>query len=309
MQKHRFEPRISVTSSGLFAFAILTTFLFSYANVIYRLAEIWWENADYSHGFLVPVVSAVYMFIHRDVLLDGFNRERSWTVVAMGVAFICAGFLLRLAGIMVRALPVEGYSIVALVAGLILLLCGWRALWVMVPACLFLILMIPLPSGLVTPLRSNLQSVATSVSVFTLQTIGLPAIARGNVILLPEAEIGVAEACSGLRMLVAFTALVAALTMFVERPRLDKVILMLCIIPIAVIVNAWRVVVVAVATYYRPEWADTVHDYAGLGMMFLAIGLLWLILQFLSKLFQPASTENSKHTQATVKWNPKTQQS
>ena len=283
-----------MSSSALFAFALLATLLLSYATVIVRLGEVWWGNADYSHGFFVPVVSVAYMFIHRGVLIEGFNRKQPKTVVAVGIAMLCIGFLLRLVGIAVRALPVEGYSVIALVAGLILLLCGWRALWVMMPACLFLLLMLPLPGGFVMPLRSGLQSVATSISVFALQTLGLPAIARGNVIVLPEAEIGVAEACSGLRMLVAFTALVSALAMFVERPLRDRAILLLCIVPIAVIVNAWRVVVVAVATYYRPGWADTVHDWAGLGMMFLAIGLLWGVLWFLSNLFPTVATSGSK---------------
>ena len=110
---------------------------------------------------------------------------------------------------------------------------------------------------------------------------------------LPDAEVGVAEACSGLRMLVAFAALVTAAVMFLGRSLLDNVILLLSIVPIALIVNAWRVVMVSLATQYAPDWSDMVHDVTGLAMMLLAAAILWGVLKFLDALFiQPESTSN-----------------
>ena len=43
-----------------------------------------------------------------------------------------------------------------------------------------------------------------------MQTLGRPALAEGNVILLNDVELGIVEACSGLRMLVVFFALSTA---------------------------------------------------------------------------------------------------
>jgi exosortase len=259
--------------------------LVGYAGVFQRLVTIWWNKDDYGHGFAVPIVAAVYLWLRRDVIQASFNRSQPLPTLLIGIGFIVFAVVLRTAGILGRALPVEAFSIVPLAIGICCMLCGRDVILKILPACLFLVLMLPIPQQIAGPLRSNLQSVATSISVFSLQTMGVPAIARGNVIVLPDAEVGVAEACSGLRMIVSFTALVAAVTLFINRPLLERAVLLLAILPIAVIVNAWRVVVVSIATQYAPAWSETVHDWAGLLMMVLAAGLLWLLLKFMSVLF------------------------
>lgn len=260
--------------------------LVAYWDVFARIVPIWWSKSDYSHGFLVPVVSAAYLYVNRGILIESIFTSSTLTAVIAGSCLMVSGFALLWVGILGRALPVEGASLVVVLLGLLLMLAGWRATLRLWPACLFLLLMLPIPGGLLSSVKFQLQTVATAASVFSLQTMGLPAISRGNVIVLPSAEIGVAEACSGLRMIVAFTALVAAATMFIERARVEKLILLAAILPIAVIVNAWRVVVVSVVTHLRPSLADVVHDLAGMLMMVLALAFLWLLLKFMDALFE-----------------------
>ena len=71
------------------------------------------------------------------------------------------------------------------------------------PAVLYLVFMVPLPGFLGRAMSQSLQSIATQSSVFSLQLLGVPAVAQGNVIHLSDQTLGVAEACSGLRMLYA----------------------------------------------------------------------------------------------------------
>src|SRR5207244_4033561 len=86
----------------------------------------------------------------------------------------------------------------------------------------------------------------TICSTFALQTLGLPALAEGNVILLNEVEIGIVEACSGLRMLVIFFALSTAVALLSRRPLTDRVAIVVSAIPIALLSNLLRIIVTGV---------------------------------------------------------------
>ena len=70
--------------------------------------------------------------------------------------------------------------------------------------------MLPLPGRFPEMLASTLQSLATLASTNVLQTLGFPAQSEGNVIILSQVELGVVEACSGIRMLVVFCAISTA---------------------------------------------------------------------------------------------------
>ena len=259
--------------------------LISFYDLIWRLAQVWVGQPDYGHGFFVPVVACGFFYVRREALSKAYRLPRSSWAAMAGGGLIVTAFGLRTLGLVLQSSPIEGLSIVPLSIGIFLLLFGWRGCWIALPGCLFLALMVPIPDFILFPFRARLQLIATQISVFSLQTLGLPAMSQGNVIVLPEAEIGVAEACSGLRMVLAFTALISAMVMFVKKPLTEKAILWSSILPIAIAVNAWRVVVVAIATHFRPSIADSVHDIAGFAMMFIAIGLFWLLQKFLSLTF------------------------
>ena len=82
---------------------------------------------------------------------------------------------------------------------------------------------------------------ATMASTFILQTLGFMAFSEGNVIQLNEARIGVVEACSGLSMLITFIALSTGMALVVKRPLLDKIVLVLSAIPVALVANIARI--------------------------------------------------------------------
>ena len=114
-------------------------------------------------------------------------------------------------------------------------------------------------------------------STFTLQTLGFMAFSEGNVIQLNEARIGVVEACSGLSMLITFIALSTGMAMVVKRPLIDKIVLVLSSIPVALVANIARI------TLDRHPARDGggkvadhfYHDLAGWVMIPLALVLYW----------------------------------
>jgi exosortase len=133
--------------------------------------------------------------------------------------------------------------------------------------------------------------VATICSTFILQTLGVTAYRTGNRIIIDELELGVVDACSGLRMLTIFCALAVAMVFLVDRPWWDKFIILLSAVPIALIVNIVRITMTALLYMWLGHEnalvEKLVHDWAGFLMMPLALGILCVELQVLSMLTVP----------------------
>jgi exosortase len=155
------------------------------------------------------------------------------------------------------------------------------------PSIAYLFFMIPLPYRVEMALGYPLQRIATLASNYALQTMGLPAVAEGHIILLGDARIGVVEACNGLGMLFTFFAFAVAAVLVLRRGLLDKTLLVLSAIPIALVANVTRITMTGLLhETVGGQVADAVyHDLAGWLMMPLALAALWGELFLLSHLF------------------------
>src|SRR5262249_47078650 len=180
----------------------------------------------------------------------------------------------------------DSTSLLPCLTGIVLLLAGWQGLLWAWPAIAFLVFMIPLPGFIAAGFSHPLQRVATISSTWLLQLFGVPAISRGNVIWLTSGQIGVVEACSGLRMLVLFLAITVAASFLIQRPLWEKTLIAVSALGIGVITNILRITVTAILyEYVGKELAEKVfHDLAGWLMMPAATGFLFLELYLLSKL-------------------------
>ncbi|HTU16657.1 MAG TPA: exosortase/archaeosortase family protein [Gemmataceae bacterium] len=250
-------------------------FLWAFASTLVDLAHVWRTNDQYSHGFLVPAFALFLLWLRRDRL----DRSAARSGLVIGSLLLALGIGMRLAGVYWYYLPLDSYAIVPCVAGLCWLLggwAGWRWAW---PAILYLAFMIPLPYRLSTAMSAPLQSLATTISTYIMQTIGLPALSEGNVIVLNEARLNVIEACSGLRMLVVFVALSTAMALLTRRPLLDKLILLISAFPIAVVSNILRITLTGILHETTSSEAANAffHDLGGWVMM--PLGLLFLALE------------------------------
>jgi exosortase len=243
------------------------------------MADRWSNDPQYSHGFLVPVFAAVVLWQRRD------RRPKALRPAWGGLAVLAAAVALRLLGAYLGVEALDAYSLLPALGGLCLLLGGWPALRWAWPAVAFLGFMMPLPFTLDMLLAHPLRRLATAASTYCLQTLGLPAVAEGNIIHIDAVRLGVVEACSGLGMLMTFFALATALALLLERRLADKLIIVASAVPIAVIANVARITLTGVAHYeWGPRAGDLLHTWAGWFMMPLALALLWLELRFLDRL-------------------------
>jgi exosortase len=246
------------------------------------MAENWWRDPQYSHGFLVPGFAALILWFRRPMLAKAKPQTNWW-----GLAFLVLGLALRLMGGLMDVPSVDAFSLLPTLAGLALLLGGRQACAWACPAIAFLAFMLPMPFSFETALGRPLQHLATLASTYVLQTSGFPALAEGNIIHIDHIKLGVVEACSGLGMLVTFFALATALALITRAPLPDRIVLVVSAIPIALIANVARITATAVAhTTLGPEAGNAVmHDLAGWLMMPLALALMWLELWLLDRLF------------------------
>ncbi len=258
----------------------------AYWTTLSDMAQRWAHDPQYSHGYLVPLFAAVLLWLRRGMLADAALRPTWWGALLLG-----AGIALRLGGTYFYFNWFDAISLIPCLLGLCLLIGGWAAWRFAWPAVLFLVFMIPLPHRLAIALAEPLQRLATLTSTFALQTLGVPALAEGNVILLSEVEMGIVEACSGLRMLVIFFALSTGMALVVRRRLWEKLLIVGSAAPIALLANVARITATGGVyellgdTERGRQLANAVfHDFAGWLMMPLALGRLGLELKWLKHL-------------------------
>jgi exosortase len=262
----------------------------AYFPVIREMTSKWFNNPQYSHAYLVPAFSAYLLWRSWGGQSSGVPRP-SW----IGLLPLLLGVFLHLLGAILYVSWLEMVSLLPLLWGIALLLGGWPALRASWVAIGFLVFMLPLPYRLETALSGPLQEVATGMSEYVLQLLGLPAFSEGNVIMVNDHRIGVVEACNGLGMLLLFFAMATGMALLSDRPWVDRVVLLLFAVPIAIVSNMIRIVATSVLYEVAGQrWGDLVfHDLSGWLMMPLALGMLWLVLKVLSfLLLEPPAGED-----------------
>jgi len=242
----------------------------------------WSTEPQYTHGFIIPIMAVALGWMRREKILAGEARSHT-----SGLLLLLIGMAFHLLATYFYVESLDAAGFLFSVTGLVLLIWGkrlFRGVW---PAVLFTGFMLPLPFQLERMLSDPLQVLGASESAWFIQAFGIPAIAQGNTILMGDTRLGVAEACSGLRMLIVFFAISAATVIISERTRWEKVLILFSAIPIALISNIVRIVATALAYQYASrETADLIfHDLSGWLMMPFAMLLLFLELKLIDLLF------------------------
>lgn len=279
----RFDMRDPFQRSTMIMIAVFTGLLvYSYLPGLTN-AYIAWANPQYAHGWIVPLFSAALLFWWRQPIA----APVAVSARLAGLLLLAAALGLRLFAASYRIVTIDMYTFVPAICGVFILLGGWSVFrWAWAPL-MFLIFMYPLPDEATRYLLGPLQTTATMVSTFALQTLGLEAYREGNQIVIGEMHLGVVDACSGLRMLTIFCALSVGLVMVGRRSWWENAVILASAIPIALAVNSIRITVTGVLYQVADtEFAERVfHDWAGLVMMPMAMAMLWAEQYILSNVF------------------------
>jgi len=250
---------------------LVAAFLYLYATVLPPLITDWLDDPNYSHGFLVPGLSAYFVWERRQTLVR-LRPQPHWG----GLVLLWCGLGMLLLGHLGAELFLMRSSMVVVLTALVWYLLGLPYVHALAFPLAFLLFMIPLPAILLNTITLPLQRLATQVSTFALQLVQLPVYREGNIIYLPHTTLEVAEACSGLSSLVSLLALAVVLAYITQHRLGTRWILVLSAIPIALVANAFRIWTTGVlAQRYGPHVAEGFyHTFAGWLVFVVALGLL-----------------------------------
>jgi len=252
--------------------------------VIYKMTRIGLNDSDWSHVLIIPFISLYYIHLNRKQIMATPRRVCVW-----GLPFVVAG----IAGFVLGIFPIQndmamGYSMIMTLFGIVLLLLGpamMRHLWFPIA---FLVFAIKVSDAIWSRVASEMQTIAAKGAVVFLEVTsgltGMHADLRGSTIDLdygqPNAPtaMNVAEACAGMRMLMAFLALGVALAFLFPRLWWQRLVMILLAGPIAILVNAARVAVLGWLHLIDPSLAQgDFHLLVGMLMLLPAAGLLMLV--------------------------------
>lgn len=249
-----------------------------YGPVLKHLIEQWWADPDYGHGFFVPLFSG-YVLWHERHRWGKRKVEPS----NFGLLTMVGAVALLLLGSLGAELFISQFSLVVLLAGMVVFLAGWGVLGSVFFPLSYLVFMIPIPVIIYNQITFSLQLLASRLATFWLELAKVPVLRDGNVLIFSNYSLEVVEACSGIRSLMTLISLVVAYGYLAERRRWVRYLLVLLMVPSAIVSNAIRIMGAGViARRFEPSAAEGfLHGFSGwvifVAALILMFGCHWIL--------------------------------
>ncbi|MBL0871109.1 MAG: exosortase/archaeosortase family protein [Phycisphaerales bacterium] len=241
------------------------------------------KAGDWSHAYMVPAISAYLLWQRREEL----SRVRAvtyWPGLLL-VMLSIACYVFFLAGVPNHM--GQGWSAILCVFGLVLLLCGPGVAKIAVLPIGYLLMGVTISEQVMNRITWPLQQIAAQGAYVLLTMLGVQVEIAGNQLtVIPTTgapvPLNVAEACSGMRMVIAFIALGLAVALVAVKPWWQRVLLMVLGVPIAILMNVVRVAVLGIASLSNPDLATGgAHMFIGTLLLVpgfvIYMGLVWAL--------------------------------
>jgi len=242
------------------------------------LTGIWLNSEEYSHGILIPFISLFLVWQKKNHIAE-IPFKGSW----IGVSIVLLGLGVYFLGALATLSLVVQYAFLIVLCGLVLAVAGprvFKEIWV---ALLLLAFAIPLPVYLYQGLSTKLQLISSQLGVSLIRLCDISVYLEGNVIDLGAYKLHVVEACSGLRYLFPLMSLAFIFAFFFKAAFWKRALVFLSSLPIAVLMNSFRVGVIGILVEYRgPSMAEGfLHDFEGWAIFMactaILIGEVWAL--------------------------------
>jgi exosortase D (VPLPA-CTERM-specific) len=253
----------------------------AFREALFELAKRWTVQEEYSHGFLIPVVSAWLIWTRRHVILASFGRP-SW----IGALLILLATFIHLVGLFSAIFILSQLAFVVALLGITVAVGGISLLRAAFFPIIFLIFAIPLPYFIDASLSLRLQLVSSELGVFFIRLFGISVYLDGNLIDLGTYKLQVVDACSGLRYLYPLVSLSFLAAYLFNAPLWQRALILLSSIPITVAMNGFRIGIVGLTMdRWGPRMADgALHFFEG-WIIFIASALILAVEAYLLALF------------------------
>lgn len=241
-----------------------------------------WSLSEYSHGWLVPVISLYVLWSRRQAIMATWGSG-SWS----GVAVTALALVLVVLSAMAFVQRGPYVALILLLGGLGLAAMGGRAMRYALIPLVFLTFAFPLPGSMQVPLSTSLQLVSSQLGAWMLDLLGISVFLEGNIIDLGSTmKLQVAEACSGLRYLFPLLCFGFICAWIFKAPFWARALVLLSTVPITILTNSARIALTGVFVEYgNEELAEGfLHLFEGWLIFGVALLLLFLLMSILAKL-------------------------
>ena len=279
-------PHVSLTvvlRGGMLALV----FVYAFFPVLVGLVQEWWSHSEYSFAFLVPGLAA-YMLWRRRRELRGPSQPS-----VTGLALFVVGLTIVFVGYVVAEELIQRVAIPVTLLGLVYFLRGWRG----AKACLlpigYLVLMIPIPFPVYKTMALGLRLLDAKAAAWWAEFFGVPVLQEGYLLHLPRITLEVADGCSGTLSLLALVALGTFYISEKDMAATRKAVLWAALIPVSVLANIVRIVLIVVLVHYSGNWIldTTFHAMVGTVNFVLGFGVILLLGSWLDR---PSSTRGGQ---------------
>jgi exosortase B len=233
-----------------------------------------WVSEEQGHG---PIIFGLALWLiwrkWPEVLAATTPAAASWT----GWPVLALGLVLHLLGRSQKILMFEVGSIIVVMAAVLLVKRGGRALAVLWFPFFFMLFMVPLPSEFVAAVTLPMKMAVSWATEHLLYAAGYPMSRTGVILQIGQYQLLVADACAGLQTLLTLEALGLFYLNLMRHPSAFRNIgLALFIIPISFSANVIRVVALTLITYYFGDAAGQgfLHGFAGMVLFITALLLI-----------------------------------
>jgi len=228
----------------------------------------------YSHGFLIPFISA-FLIRQKKEQLKELQTDHSW----WGLVLIFMVLLVHLLCMVFFIFSPSSFTIPLFIIGICLFFYGKEITRCLLFPLLFLFFMCPPPLLVIGKIAEPMKLNVSKFSANIVSSFGIPVFYEGFYIDTIKGQLLVGNPCSGLRSLITFLALGALLAYLARTTPIKKIFLFALSVPIAFLANIVRVVFLIVVTNYRGLSAtipgSIAHDTSG--FLVFALGCITLL--------------------------------
>ena len=282
-----------LTAVGL----VLAALVIVYWGVLVGLVDAWSNDDNYSHGFFIVPLALYFAWERREKILAA-----PVTPSLFGVLVVAGSLFLLVAGLLGAELFISRVSIIGAIAGTVLFLYGWPMLRILFFPLAFMLLMIPLPAIIFNKIAFPLQLLASNVGEYSISSLDIPILREGNVLILANATLEVAEACSGIRSLISLITLGIVFGYFVDHRVWVRAVIALSAIPVAILANGLRVASAGVAAHnYGTAGVEGLfHEFSGWVVFVIAFLMMFALQRLLQKFLPPPRVQPQAVSEASA---------
>jgi exosortase len=256
-----------------------------------------YNQEHYSHIVLIPLVAAGLMYLDRRVIFArvAYASGQGGLLMAAGVALSWVAHTGPVTDPEQIYVSLALLGLVALCAGAFLLCFGATAIRAAAFPVLFLLFMVPIPPVLLEHIVVFLQKASAETTYVLFNLLGVPLYRDGFFFTLPGLAIEVAEECSGIRSFLALVITSMLAGHLLLRTHWTRTSLLLAMLPLAIVKNAVRIVVLSLLAIHvdRGFITGSLHRTGGIPLFFVSLllmgGLVWLLQRAEARFSRPAA--------------------